>query len=94
MPIAEPRFTCTMVLADPSGSVLAKTVGLFEGRIGQAGEVPKGDNGFGYDPLFLVAPGFKYTSAELSPAEKNGISHRGKAVSQMIESIHGVFKDN
>ena len=88
------RFTCTMVLADPSGKVLATTVGAFEGRIGQIGEVPKGDNGFGYDPLFLVGPGFERTSAQMDPGEKNAMSHRGKAVGAMIEAIQGVFKDN
>ncbi len=88
------RFTCTMVLADPSGTVLATTVGAFEGRIGQIGEVPRGEHGFGYDPLFLVAPGFERTSAQIEPSEKNAISHRGKAVKQMIEAIESVFKEN
>jgi len=88
------RFTCTMVLSDPSGKVLATTVGAFEGRIGQIGEVPKGDNGFGYDPLFLVGPDFAQTSAQMEPGEKNVLSHRAKAVGAMIESIQGVFKDN
>ncbi len=88
------RFTCTMVLADPSGTVLASTTGLFEGRIGQIGEVPKGDQGFGYDPLFLVAPDFERTSAQMEPSEKNVISHRGKAVRQMIKAIESVFKEN
>lgn len=88
------RFTCTMVLADPTGAVLASTAGLFEGRIGQVGEVPRGENGFGYDPLFLVAPGFDRTSAEMEPEEKNAISHRGKAVHRMIKSIQSVFKEN
>jgi XTP/dITP diphosphohydrolase len=41
--------------------------------------VPRGTNGFGYDPLFLVAPDFKQTSAELSPDEKNRLSHRAAA---------------
>ena len=88
------RFTCTMVLADPSGTVLASTVGAFEGRIGQIGEVPKGDNGFGYDPLFLACPDFERTSAQMSSSEKNAVSHRAKAVHQMIQTIQSVFKKN
>lgn len=88
------RFTCTMVLASPEGLVLAHTKGEFEGRIGQIGEVPRGDNGFGYDPLFLVAPGFDRTSAEMDPSEKNAISHRAKAVASMIETLGSVFKDS
>jgi len=88
------RFTCTMVLSDPLGAVLATTVRLFEGRIGQVGDVPRGGHGFGYDPLFLVGPGFERTSAELDPEEKNGMSHRGKAVGAMVEAIQGIFKEN
>lgn len=87
------RFTCTMVLASPDGQVLAHTTGAFEGRIGQPGEVPRGDNGFGYDPLFLVAPEYIRTSAELSPAEKNSMSHRAKAVGAMMERLASVFSE-
>ena len=88
------RFTCTMVLASPEGLVLAHTKGEFEGRIGQIGEVPRGDNGFGYDPLFLVAPDHKRTSAEMEPHEKNAVSHRARAVASMIETLGSVFKDS
>ena len=88
------RFTCTMVLSDPTGAVLATSEGLFEGRIGQVGEVPRGANGFGYDPLFLVAPEFARTSAEMKPNEKNAISHRAKAVGKMIKEIESVFNAN
>ncbi|MCR9075676.1 MAG: RdgB/HAM1 family non-canonical purine NTP pyrophosphatase [bacterium] len=88
------RFTCTMVLASPEGLVLAHTKGEFEGRIGQVGEVPRGDNGFGYDPLFLVAPDHKRTSAEMEPGEKNAVSHRARAVASMIETLGSVFKDS
>lgn len=88
------RFTCTMVLSDPTGAVLATSEGLFEGRIGQVGEVPRGTNGFGYDPLFLVAPEFARTSAEMKPNEKNAISHRAKAVGKMIKEIESVFNAN
>lgn len=85
------RFTCTMVLASPEGAVLAHTRGDFEGRIGQPGDVPRGQNGFGYDPLFLVAPDFTRASAELSPQEKNNMSHRAKAVGEMLERLASVF---
>jgi len=88
------RFTCTMAFADPNGDILASSEGLFEGRIGQDGEVPRGENGFGYDPLFLVAPHFDMTSAEMEPSDKNGISHRAKAVKKMIQEIKSVFSHN
>ncbi len=91
------RFVCTMVLSDPKGQVLATSSGSFEGRIGREDQVPKGENGFGYDPYFLVSPEFEFTSAQLSPAEKNAISHRASAVNQMIEIMTGpdsIFKEN
>ena len=47
----------------------------------------RGTNGFGYDPLFLVA-GLKKTAAELDPAEKNRISHRGIALAKLLALLH------
>lgn len=80
------RFVCVMVLAGAEG-VKATSRGTFEGRIGLPGEVPRGTNGFGYDPLFLAAPGFTRTSAELPPEEKNRLSHRGAAARAMARHI-------
>ena len=54
--------------------------GRWRGRIGRA---PRGANGFGYDPLFIVA-GRDVTAAELEPAEKNRISHRGQAPERLL----------
>ena len=90
------RFVCVMVLADSDGSILATSEGKFEGRIGlpidhphatPSDSVPRGSNGFGYDPIFLVGPDFIQTSAELDSKAKNAISHRGQAVRDMIEQI-------
>ncbi|VAX36264.1 Nucleoside 5-triphosphatase RdgB (dHAPTP, dITP, XTP-specific), partial [hydrothermal vent metagenome] len=67
--------------------VLAITRGTFEGRIGLPGDVPRGENGFGYDPLFLVGPEFVRTSAELEPSEKNRLSHRGDAAAKMLAQL-------
>ncbi len=85
------RFVCVMLLASPDGE-LARARGTFEGRIGvpgpaQEGGVPRGDNGFGYDPLFLVGPEFRRTSAELSSEEKNALSHRGHAARAMARCL-------
>ncbi len=80
------RFVCVMVLAGAE-EVRATSRGTFEGRIGLPGEVPRGTNGFGYDPLFLVAPDFVRTSAELPPEEKNRLSHRGAAARAMAQHI-------
>ncbi|RXR19205.1 non-canonical purine NTP diphosphatase [Flavobacterium amnicola] len=61
---------------------------LFTGIInGTLIEEKKGTNGFGYDPIF-VADGFTQTFAELSMEEKSAISHRAKAVKQLIEFLH------
>ena len=68
------RFKCVAALAAP-GELLTTVEGVLEGAIA---EHPRGTNGFGYDPVFVV-PGLGKTSAELGPEEKNRISHRGKA---------------
>src|SRR2546421_1062629 len=68
------RFRCAITIAEPSGYY--RTVeGAIEGRIANA---PRGEHGFGYDPIFLV-PELGKTTAELPPEVKNRISHRGRA---------------
>jgi len=76
------RFVCSMALALPYGVVLTTTATM-EGRI--AYEI-KGENGFGYDPIFYL-PEFGMSSAEISPEQKNEISHRGKALRMMKDEI-------
>lgn len=76
--------------------VIAETRGTFEGRIGMLGEVPRGDGGFGYDPLFLLPEPEPRTSAELRPGEKNALSHRGQAARAMaveLRTMLGVAGD-
>ena len=80
------RFVCVMVLAH-QGKVIASARGTFEGTIGIPPRVPSGIDGFGYDPLFLVAPSLVQTSSELPPAEKNQLSHRGKAARIMANEL-------
>jgi XTP/dITP diphosphohydrolase len=70
------RFTCVLALSDPQGRILLTAQDSVEGRILRE---PRGTNGFGYDPLFLVDSLGK-TTAELEPREKHRISHRGKAL--------------
>ena len=77
------RFVCAMCLADRAGNVLAETRGAVEGLIADA---PRGDNGFGYDPLFWL-PELGCTSAELRPDQKNALSHRGEAARAMVRWI-------
>lgn len=73
------RFICVLALADPKGRIILTVRDTMEGRILHA---PRGGNGFGYDPLFLV-DGLGQTSAELSPDAKHAISHRGKALRRL-----------
>jgi XTP/dITP diphosphohydrolase len=90
------RFVCVMALAEPPGPqagpnpILATSRGTFEGRIGIPPAVPRGCNGFGYDPLFLVAPEFTQTSAELATDGKNALSHRAAAARNLIARLAGI----
>lgn len=73
------RFVCVLALADPRGRIVLTARETVEGRILRE---PRGANGFGYDPLFLV-PGLGLTTAELSPERKHELSHRGKALGRL-----------
>ncbi len=70
------RFRCALAVASPTGRIRYAAVRAVEGQIAPA---PIGDQGFGYDPLFIVWPSDR-TMAELTAAEKNRVSHRGQAV--------------
>lgn len=77
-------YFCVMVLVrhpDDPRPLVAE--GLWHGEIARA---PRGSNGFGYDPLFFI-PEIQKTAAELDPAQKNRISHRGKALSLLLEKL-------
>ena len=76
------KFHCTLVMAAPGAQSLVVEAD-WEGYIATA---PQGENGFGYDPLFLVGESGK-TSAELSLEEKNKISHRAKALEKLVEAF-------
>jgi XTP/dITP diphosphohydrolase len=82
------RFVCAMCLVDAQGRVLFETRGTYAGVIVDA---PRGDNGFGYDPLLLV-PALGKTSAELSPDEKNRLSHRGAATRALAGFLAGATR--
>ena len=76
------RFVCAIAAALPDGRLLT-TRGTIEGQIGY--EIV-GEGGFGYDPIFYL-PERGMTTAQLSPEEKNQISHRGKALEAMKEKL-------
>ncbi|MDP2167069.1 MAG: XTP/dITP diphosphatase [Thermodesulfovibrionales bacterium] len=72
------RFACALAIAVPDGS-LETFEGYVEGRIGRE---PKGEAGFGYDPVFYPE-GHDRTFAEMSSGEKDGMSHRGRALQRL-----------
>lgn len=82
------RFVCAIAACFPDGRVLT-TRGTMEGQIGYE---EKGENGFGYDPVFYL-PEYQCYSAELPLEEKNKLSHRGKALRLMKEALQKEQED-
>jgi XTP/dITP diphosphohydrolase len=73
------RFRCTMCVIDPAGAE-----SCFEGRCeGRIADRSRGESGFGYDPIF-IPEGYEKTFAELGPGVKNRISHRARAMQQVL----------
>ncbi len=81
------RFVAAIVVAFPDGRILTATETM-EGRIGYE---ERGENGFGYDPI-LWLPEYGCSSSELSPEQKNAISHRGKALRKMRAMLEELDK--
>lgn len=80
------RYRCAMVFVSrPDDPVPVVCEASWEGRIATA---PRGNGGFGYDPLFLVA-GSERTAAEFEAGEKNRVSHRGKALRALVAALGG-----
>ena len=78
------RFVCVIAAVFPDGESVTRR-GTIEGRIGYE---ERGENGFGYDPIFYL-PDMSLPTAELSPQEKNKLSHRGEA----LEKIKCYFRE-
>ena len=77
-------FVCALCLAYPDGREQ-----VFEGRIeGRLTWPPRGEKGFGYDPMFLAA-GHEITFGEMEPAEKHKISHRARAFAKLVRDVFG-----
>ena len=77
------RFHCVTALAAPDGALLATADGVCEGVIALG---PSGEGGFGYDPVFYL-PQYGLTMAQLDAAEKNRISHRGRAAAAIAPQL-------
>jgi XTP/dITP diphosphohydrolase len=81
------KFVCALCIAMPSGEVQT-----FEGEVhGHLSFPPRGDHGFGYDPIF-IAEGMEQTFAEIDPARKHAMSHRAKAFEKLLHS--GIFSES
>ncbi len=81
------RYRAAVVVASPDGRVVAEAEAACEGVIGLE---RRGAGGFGYDPLFVL-PEFGRTMAELTPGEKNAISHRGEALRRLRAPLTQAF---
>lgn len=77
------RFRCVLVLRWPDGAELT-TSGTVEGHLTAS---PVGDAGFGYDPIFVPDDGDGRTFAQMSSTEKQAISHRGRALAELVRSL-------
>ena len=76
------QFVCVITMVTPQGEVIQA-----RGEIhGELTREPRGENGFGYDPIFYYPP-FGKTTAELSPEEKNRVSHRGNALREFYDKM-------
>jgi XTP/dITP diphosphohydrolase len=76
------KFVCALALAAPSGEAE-----IFEGEVrGRLVFPPRGNNGFGYDPIF-VADGLSQTFGEIAPAQKHAISHRARAFEKFAQAV-------
>jgi XTP/dITP diphosphohydrolase len=81
------RFVCALCIALPSGESQ-----VFEGEVhGHLTFPPRGDHGFGYDPIF-IADAMEETFAEIDPAKKHAMSHRAKAFEKLLHS--GIFTES
>jgi len=80
-------FECVISIAMPTGQALT-----YEGRVeGLITTAPAGESGFGYDPVFFYPPAEK-TFAQMDKAQKNEVSHRGKALAQVADEIGKIIK--
>ena len=77
------RFVCVIAIARPDGEIALSATGICTGEILTS---PRGEGGFGYDPIFYV-PEYALTFAEMSPELKRKISHRGRAFQQLLPHL-------
>ena len=84
------QFVCALALADPSGTIVLEAEGICRGEIVREAT---GKEGFGYDPIFYV-PEVGLTFAEMSPEQKQQMSHRGQAFAQLNPQLSLLFQNS
>lgn len=77
------RFVCVIVLTNEAGEIIFQAEGICDGKIANE---PRGENGFGYDPVF-IPEGFDETFGELSNDVKSRLSHRARAITKIIRFL-------
>lgn len=77
------QFVCAIAISDPSGKIMVEGEGICKGEILHQ---PRGEGGFGYDPIFWV-PDCQQSYAEMTKSQKRAISHRGKAFDSILPSL-------
>ena len=77
------QFVCAVAIASPDGTIALESEGVCRGEILNA---PRGDGGFGYDPIFYV-PEMQLTFAQMTPESKRSVSHRGKAFAALLKKL-------
>lgn len=81
------QFVCCLALADPAGTIRVQVEGRCRGRLLHE---PRGQSGFGYDPLFWI-PEYRRTFAELTLTAKSVLSHRARAFEKLIPRLAGLL---
>jgi XTP/dITP diphosphohydrolase len=84
------KYVCHAALSDPSGSIRLSVEATCRGRIGHE---PRGNNGFGYDPYFII-PEYHRTFGELGTIVKQHLSHRARAFERLIPQLVAVLKES
>jgi XTP/dITP diphosphohydrolase len=82
-PNRQAQFVCAVAIARPDGATLLQESGICRGEVLHA---PRGNGGFGYDPIFYV-PAYQMTFAEMTPELKREISHRGQAILALLPQL-------
>ncbi|WP_019506426.1 RdgB/HAM1 family non-canonical purine NTP pyrophosphatase [Pleurocapsa sp. PCC 7319] len=83
------KFICAVAIANPDGKIVLETEGICPGEILYS---PRGDGGFGYDPIFYV-PSQQQTFAEMASVTKSEISHRGVAFAQLMPQLQELSRN-